>query len=83
MRPDGSHKRNITNTPNINEIGARLSPDGLKLLYRRVAPGVKIRHDAWGSLGLSSSRIPMAATLRYTEGLVISLGLYGVPTANS
>ena len=51
MRPDGSHKRNITNTPNINEIGARLSPDGLKLLYRQVAPGVKIRHDAWGSLG--------------------------------
>jgi Tol biopolymer transport system component len=51
MRPDGSHKRNITNTPNLNEIGARLSPDGLKLLYRRVAPGVKIRHDAWGSLG--------------------------------
>lgn len=51
MRPDGSHKRNISNTPNINEIGARLSPDGLKLLYRRVDPGVKIRHDAWGSLG--------------------------------
>lgn len=51
MRPDGSHKRNLTNTPEINEIGARLSPDGLKLFYRRVAPTVKIRHDAWGSLG--------------------------------
>ncbi|MCC6587538.1 MAG: PD40 domain-containing protein [Bryobacterales bacterium] len=51
MRPDGSHKRNLTNTPNMNEIGARLSPDGLKVLYRRVPLTVKIRHDAWGVLG--------------------------------
>ena len=51
MRPDGSHKRNISNTPNFNEMGARVSPDGTKLLYRRIAPGVKIRHDSWGTLG--------------------------------
>src|SRR3954447_17701824 len=51
MRPDGSHKRNISNTPNFNEIGVRVSPDGSKLLYRRVAPDVRIRHDSWGTLG--------------------------------
>lgn len=51
MRPDGSHRRNISNTPNFNEIGVRLSPDGKKILYRRIAPGVKIRHDSWGNLG--------------------------------
>lgn len=51
MRPDGSHRRNITNTPEFNEMGARVSPDGRKVLYRRIAPGVKIRHDGWGSLG--------------------------------
>jgi Tol biopolymer transport system component len=51
MRPDGSHKRNLTNTPNFNEMGVRFSPDSKKILYRRIAPNVKIRHDAWGSLG--------------------------------
>jgi Tol biopolymer transport system component len=51
MRPDGSQKRNISNTPDFNEIGVRVSPDGSKLLYRRVAPGVRIRHDYWGTLG--------------------------------
>jgi Tol biopolymer transport system component len=51
MRPDGSHKRNISNTPNFNEIGVRVSPDGSRLLYRRVTPDVKIRHDSWGTLG--------------------------------
>lgn len=51
MRPDGSHKRNVTNTANFNETGVRFSPDGKKILYRRIALGIKIRHDAWGSLG--------------------------------
>ncbi len=35
MRPDGSHLRNITNTPTFDEYSARVSPDGKKLLYRR------------------------------------------------
>lgn len=51
MRPDGSHRRNVTNTPEFNEMGVRFSPDGKKILYRRIAQGVKIRHDGWGSLG--------------------------------
>jgi Tol biopolymer transport system component len=51
MRPDGSHKRNLTNTPNFSEMGARVSPDGTRILYRRIPQGVKIRHDSWGTLG--------------------------------
>jgi Tol biopolymer transport system component len=51
MRPDGSGRRNITNTPDSNEMGARFSPDGKQILFRRIAPGVKIRHDGWGSQG--------------------------------
>ncbi|HWB96250.1 MAG TPA: hypothetical protein VG672_06095 [Bryobacteraceae bacterium] len=51
MRPDGSQRRNLTNSPNYNEMGGRFSPDGRKILYRRIAPGVKIQHDHWGATG--------------------------------
>jgi Tol biopolymer transport system component len=51
MRPDGSHRRNITNTANSNEIGGRFSPDGKKILFRRIPPDVKVHHDWWGRAG--------------------------------
>lgn len=51
MRPDGSRKRNITNTPGTNEMGPRFSHDGKRILYRRIPPDVKIRHDRWGTMG--------------------------------
>jgi Tol biopolymer transport system component len=50
-RPDGTHIRNITNTPGSNEIGGRFSPDGKRILFRRIAPGTKIHHDTWGAAG--------------------------------
>jgi len=50
-RPDGSGVRNITSTPGSNEIGGRFSPDGKRILFRRIAPGVKIHHDTWGATG--------------------------------
>jgi Tol biopolymer transport system component len=50
-RPDGTHVRNITNTPDSSEIGGRFSPDGRRLLFRRIAPGTKIHHDTWGAAG--------------------------------
>jgi len=40
MRPDGSDRRQITDTPKYNEAGARFSPDGRKLLYFRL-PGIE------------------------------------------
>lgn len=51
MRPDGSARRNITNAPDTNELGGRFSPDGKRILYRRVAREGKIPHDKWGALG--------------------------------
>lgn len=50
-RPDGTHVRNITNTPDSNEVGGRFSPDGKRLLFRRIAQGGKVHHDTWGAAG--------------------------------
>jgi len=50
-RPDGSARRNITNTPEYEEGGPRFSPDGKQLLYRRFAKGTVIHHDLWGFQG--------------------------------
>jgi Tol biopolymer transport system component len=50
-RPDGSKLRNITNTQDYHEYGGRFSPDGRKLLYRRLARGRKVNHDQWGMFG--------------------------------
>ncbi len=42
MRPDGTQLRNITNTPRFDEYSARVSPDGKRMLYRRVTKGAKL-----------------------------------------
>jgi len=51
MRPDGSNLQNITRTPDVHETGGRFSPDGQKLLYRRIPKDTKVSHDQWGSQG--------------------------------
>ena len=51
MRPDGSHRRNLTNTPEFSELAVRFSPDARKILFRRIPLGVKIQHDSLGALG--------------------------------
>jgi Tol biopolymer transport system component len=51
MRPDGSSVRNITNTPDASEAAPRFSPDGKRLLYRRLSKGAVISHDLWGFQG--------------------------------
>ncbi|MBN1344468.1 MAG: PD40 domain-containing protein [Phycisphaerae bacterium] len=51
MRPDGSAIRDITNTPGSGEAAPRFSPDGTKLLYRRLPKDAKIDHDKWGFQG--------------------------------
>ena len=50
-RPDGSRRKNITNTKDYQEGGARFSPDGKKMLYRRTKAGTVIGHDKWGFQG--------------------------------
>jgi len=51
MRPDGSEKRNLTRTPDYHETGARFSPDGKRLLYRRIPRNVKLALDKYGTQG--------------------------------
>lgn len=51
IRPDGSQKRNLTNTAGTNELGPRVSPDGKRILFRAVPLDVKLHHDRWGRMG--------------------------------
>lgn len=51
MRPDGSSTRNITNTPTFHEAAPRFSPDGKRLLYRRLERVDEIDHDRYGFAG--------------------------------
>jgi Tol biopolymer transport system component len=55
-RPDGSAKRNLTHSPEWVEFGGRFSPDGRRMLYRRLeklgdSKRGLINHDLWGALG--------------------------------
>jgi len=52
MRPDGSDRRNVTNTPTFNEAGAKFSPDGRKLLYYRMPKGTPVDNNKYGLYGL-------------------------------
>ena len=43
MRPDGSARRNITNTADFHEAAARFAPDGQRILYYRIPRASKAR----------------------------------------
>src|SRR5512132_863689 len=51
MRPDGSDKRNLTQTTTYHEIGARFSPNGKQLLYRRSPITTNLGLDKCGAYG--------------------------------
>jgi Tol biopolymer transport system component len=58
MRPDGTELRNITHTLEFNEGLPRFSPDGSKLLYRRLPRGDRFdnnRHGIQGALVIAKS----------------------------
>jgi Tol biopolymer transport system component len=58
MRPDGSDIRNLTNTPEVNEGLPRFSPDGTRILYRRIPIGERFdnnRHGMQGELVIMNS----------------------------
>lgn len=48
MRPDGSNRRNITQTPDTSEAGARFSPDGRRLLFYRMPKGETLDNNKYG-----------------------------------
>jgi len=50
-RPDGSQRRNLTNTPDLEEAAPRFSPTGDQLLYRCLVKGTTINHDQYGVQG--------------------------------
>jgi len=58
MRPDGSDVRNLTNTPQFNEGLPRFSPDGNRILYRRIPVSERFdnnRHGLQGELVFANS----------------------------
>ena len=48
MRPDGSHRRNLTRTPETSEAAARFSPDGKRLLYYRMPKSEVLDNNRYG-----------------------------------
>ena len=57
-RPDGSRRRNLTNTPHLSEFAPQFSRDGRKLLYRRIPRNETLdnnRHGEQGELVLANA----------------------------
>jgi Tol biopolymer transport system component len=58
MRPDGTEVRNLTSTPDWNEGLPRYSPDGSRILYRRIPRSERFdnnRHGLQGQLVVSKA----------------------------
>jgi Tol biopolymer transport system component len=51
MRPDGSQRRALTQTPEWNEAAPQFSRDGKRLLYRRLKRAEKIEGNRYGEQG--------------------------------
>ena len=52
MRPDGSERRQFTNTPKTQEMGVRFSPDGKRMLYYRAPIGTIVENNNYGTFEL-------------------------------
>jgi Tol biopolymer transport system component len=52
MRPDGSQRRNLTNTPDANEAYPLFSRDGARLLYRKLKRDEQISGNRHGEQGV-------------------------------
>lgn len=51
MRPDGSERRNLTNTPEHSEIMPVYAPDGTRMLFRRMMKGDVVDGNRYGQQG--------------------------------
>lgn len=56
MRPDGTERYPVTETPEWNEAGARFSPDGKRLLYYRMPKAVEVDNNTYGTFELIIAR---------------------------
>ena len=52
MRPDGSARRNITNTADFHEAAGRFAPGGQKMLYYRIPKASKVDNNTYGTFDL-------------------------------
>jgi hypothetical protein len=52
MRPDGSRRTRLTNTPDTHEMGPRFSPDGKQLLYYRAPRASVVENNNYGTFEL-------------------------------
>jgi Tol biopolymer transport system component len=55
-RPDGSMRKNVNNTAEWNEAGARFSPDGQRMLYYRMPRAVAVDNNSYGTHELVLAR---------------------------
>jgi WD40 repeat protein len=52
MRPDGSARKNITNTSDFHEAAARFAPDGQQILYYRIPRAANVDNNTYGTFDL-------------------------------
>jgi Tol biopolymer transport system component len=52
LRPDGSDRRPVTDTPDSGEAGARFSPDGRRLLFYRLPKAEPLDNNTYGTFEL-------------------------------
>ncbi|MHB9007598.1 MAG: TolB family protein [Limisphaerales bacterium] len=65
MRPDGSGRRPLTDTPEFNEAGARFSPDGRRLLYYRLPQSEPVDNNNYGTFELVIAQADGSAPVVY------------------
>jgi Tol biopolymer transport system component len=65
MRPDGSEKRALTTTPEINEAAPRFSPDGKRLLFYRMPVGDAVDNNTYGTKTLVIANANGTAAVEY------------------
>jgi len=68
MHPDGTNRRQITNTREYNEAGVRFSPDGRKLLYFRLPNTEQIDNNTYGMYELVVADAEGSHAIVYGDG---------------
>ncbi len=69
MRPDGSDRHQITDTPETNEAGIRVSPDGQRILYYRMDRQTPVANNTYGHHELVIAGIDGRAPVSFGRGL--------------
>lgn len=69
MRPDGSDRRSLTETPATNEAGVRFSPDGKRILYYRMPREELVDNNTYGTWELVIADADGGRPVAYGRGL--------------